>query len=122
MARSAHPSGAANLAIDRQRINDALTLGHSLVSGNLIVPSALRIFLAAAATGLRSATGQGAAARGRVSRTAFLMAASIIVSPPYANIGESVVDNLLGVGIRTKLRPIERAAFIKGYSEKKSRM
>jgi len=28
-------------------------------------------------------------------------------------------DNLLGVGIRSKLRPIERAAFIKEYSEKK---
>ena len=37
----------------------------------------------------------------------------------YANIGESVVDNLLAVGIRTRLRPIERAAFIKGFSEKK---
>ena len=30
-----------------------------------------------------------------------------------------MVDNLLAVGIRTKLRPIERAAFIKGFSEKK---
>ena len=47
------------------------------------------------------------------------MAANTIVNSSYANIGESVVDNLLGVGIRTKLRPIERAAFVKGYSEKK---
>ena len=30
-----------------------------------------------------------------------------------------VVDNLLAVGIRTRLRPIERAAFIKGFVEKK---
>ncbi len=37
----------------------------------------------------------------------------------YSNIGESVVDNLLAVGIRTKLRPIERAGFVKGFSEKK---
>ena len=37
----------------------------------------------------------------------------------YANIGESVVDNLLAVGIRCKLRPVERAAFIKEYGEKK---
>ncbi|MGE3782614.1 MAG: hypothetical protein AB7H71_07725, partial [Alphaproteobacteria bacterium] len=36
----------------------------------------------------------------------------------YANLGESVVDNLLAVGIRTRLRPIERAAFIKGLGEK----
>ena len=37
----------------------------------------------------------------------------------YANIGEAVVDNLAGVGIRAKLRPVERAAFIKEYNEKK---
>jgi peptide/nickel transport system substrate-binding protein len=29
-----------------------------------------------------------------------------------------VLDNLQAVGIRLKLRPIERAAFIKGYAEK----
>ena len=29
-----------------------------------------------------------------------------------------MVDNLLAVGIRAKLRPIERAAYIKGYSAK----
>ena len=36
----------------------------------------------------------------------------------YANIGEAVLDYLQAVGIRAKLRPIERAAFIKGYAEK----
>src|SRR5206468_8580833 len=36
----------------------------------------------------------------------------------YSNIGEAVLDNLQTVGIRAKLRPIERAAFIKGYAEK----
>ena len=33
--------------------------------------------------------------------------------------GEIAIDNLLAVGIRTKLRPIERAAFIKEFQEKK---
>jgi peptide/nickel transport system substrate-binding protein len=36
----------------------------------------------------------------------------------YANIGEAVLDNLHAIGIRGRLRPIERAAFIKGDSEK----
>jgi len=36
----------------------------------------------------------------------------------YANIGEAVLDNLIAAGIHAKLRPIERAAFIKGYAEK----
>jgi peptide/nickel transport system substrate-binding protein len=36
----------------------------------------------------------------------------------YSNLGEAIVNNLQQVGIRTKLRPIERAAFLKGYAEK----
>ena len=39
----------------------------------------------------------------------------------YSNIGEAVLDNLQAIGIRMKLRPIERVAFIKGYAEKKFR-
>ena len=37
----------------------------------------------------------------------------------YANLGEAVANNLQAVGIRVKLRPLERAAFFSGYSEKK---
>ena len=37
----------------------------------------------------------------------------------YANLGEAVLNNLQAVGIRVKLRPLERAAFFKGYAEKK---
>ena len=36
------------------------------------------------------------------------------VDSSYANMGEAVVDNLQQVGIRSKLRPIERAAFLRG--------
>jgi peptide/nickel transport system substrate-binding protein len=36
----------------------------------------------------------------------------------YANLAEAVLNNLQAVGIHTKLRPLERAAFFKGYSEK----
>jgi peptide/nickel transport system substrate-binding protein len=39
----------------------------------------------------------------------------------YSNVAEAVVNNLAEIGIRTKLRPVERAAFIKGYSEKRFR-
>src|SRR5205807_10014147 len=37
----------------------------------------------------------------------------------YSNLGEAVQNNLGEVGIQTKLRPIERAAFLKSWSEKK---
>ena len=36
----------------------------------------------------------------------------------YADLGEAVLNSLQEVGIRAKLRPLERAAFFKGYSEK----
>jgi len=37
----------------------------------------------------------------------------------YANIGEAALDNLAQIGIRAKLRPLERAAFLQGYADKK---
>jgi len=37
----------------------------------------------------------------------------------YANLGEAVLNDLQTAGIRARLRPLERAAFFKGYSEKK---
>jgi len=36
----------------------------------------------------------------------------------YSNLAEAVVDNLGAVGIRTKLRPFERVAFLEGYAKK----
>jgi peptide/nickel transport system substrate-binding protein len=41
------------------------------------------------------------------------------VDSSYTNFGEAVLDNLLAVGIRAKLRPLERAAFFEGYSNQK---
>jgi peptide/nickel transport system substrate-binding protein len=37
----------------------------------------------------------------------------------YGNLGEAVLNNLQAVGIRARLRPLERAAFFSGYSDKK---
>src|SRR5262249_52217925 len=36
----------------------------------------------------------------------------------YASLAEAVLNNLQEVGIRSKLRPLERAAYFSGYSEK----
>ena len=36
----------------------------------------------------------------------------------YGNLGEAVINNLAEVGIKARLRPLERAAFFKGYGEK----
>jgi peptide/nickel transport system substrate-binding protein len=37
----------------------------------------------------------------------------------YANVAEAVINYLQEAGIRVKLRPLERAAFYSGYSQKK---
>jgi peptide/nickel transport system substrate-binding protein len=39
----------------------------------------------------------------------------------YANLGEAALDVLAQIGIRAKLRPLERASFLQGYVEKKYR-
>ena len=36
----------------------------------------------------------------------------------FVNLGEAVLNSLGGAGIRARLRPIERAAFFKSYSDK----
>ena len=82
------------------------------------LPGELRILLATTAAGLRSGQGQAAAGRRRASRMASTPA-SIPATPSYANLGEAVLNNLGEVGIRAKLRPLERVAFFKGYADKK---
>ena len=37
----------------------------------------------------------------------------------YANVAEAILDNFQAVGIRCKLRPLERAAFFEGHASKK---
>jgi peptide/nickel transport system substrate-binding protein len=37
----------------------------------------------------------------------------------YANVQEAILNYLQNVGIRSRLRPLERAAYFKGFSEKK---
>ena len=48
-----------------------------------------------------------------------LEAGAFYCDAAFASIAEAVVNNLREVGIRTNLQPVERAAFYKGYGEKK---
>jgi peptide/nickel transport system substrate-binding protein len=108
---------AASLAIDRKGSNDALTLGYSLITGNPIVPDHYEFFWQPPAPVYDPAAAKKLLAE--AGHPDGFDAGEYYCDSSYANIGETVLDNLLAVGIRTKLRPIERAAFIKGYSEKK---
>jgi peptide/nickel transport system substrate-binding protein len=107
---------AASLAIDRKGTNDALTLGHSLISGNPFVPANYEFFWQPPAPIYDPDKAKQLLAEADYPKG--LDAGEFYCDSSYANIGEAVLDNLRSVGIRAKLRPIERAAFLKGYAEK----
>ena len=46
-------------------------------------------------------------------------AGDLTPNPPYFSMGEAIVDNLGAVGIRTRMRTMERAAFLTAWREKK---
>jgi peptide/nickel transport system substrate-binding protein len=48
-------------------------------------------------------------------------AGDITPLPPYTSLGESVTDMLRGIGIRSRVRTMERASFLTAWREKKLR-
>jgi len=107
---------AANLAIDHKTINDALTLGYSHITGNPLVPDTFEFYWQPPAPEYDPAR-----ARQLLSEAGYpngFDAGFYSCDSSYANLGEAVVNNLGEVGIRAKLRPIERAAFTKANGEK----
>ena len=107
---------AANHAIDRAAINQAETLGFSKITGS-IIPFAFDGFwqppiLPYDATRARRLLTEAGYPNG-------LDAGDYHCDASYANLGEAVVNYLNAAGIRTKLRPLERAAFIAQNRDKK---
>jgi peptide/nickel transport system substrate-binding protein len=108
---------AASLAIDRDGINKALTLGYSRLTGNPFVPDSFDyywqppkpVYDPAQARKLLAEAGYANGFEG----------GEYYCDASYSNLGEAVVNNFAQVGIKTYLRPLERAAFFKGYAEKK---
>jgi peptide/nickel transport system substrate-binding protein len=107
---------AASLAIDRKTINQALTLGHSKLTGS-IIPDSFEYYWQTPAPTYDPAKAKKLLAE--AGHPNGFDAGDYYCDTTYANLGEAVLNNLQAVGIRAKLRPLERAAFFKGYSEKK---
>ena len=108
---------AASLAIDRKAINEALTLGQSRLTSNAFVPPHFEYYWQPP----EPIYDPGGAKRllAEAGYSEGFDAGAYYTDAAFANIGEAVVNSLLEVGIRTTLRPIERASFFKSYSEKK---
>jgi peptide/nickel transport system substrate-binding protein len=107
---------AANLAIDRQAVNQAETLGLSKVTASIIPqqfefswPAPLHPFDPKKAKQLLAEAGYPNG----------FDAGTITADLANASFAEAVVTYFGAVGIRVTIRPLERAAFFKEYADKR---
>ncbi len=107
---------AANLAIDRQSVNQAETLGFSRVTGS-IIPQDFEYAWKAPAYPYDPAQARKLLAEAGYPNG--FDAVSVSSDMVYAPFAEAVGNYWRAVGIRVKLTPKERAAYTKEYTEKK---
>jgi peptide/nickel transport system substrate-binding protein len=106
---------AANLAINRQAINESEYLGFARPASS-IIPRDFQFYWPAP-----SYAYDPARARQLLTEAGFprgFDAGDLSTDAVYAPTAEAVVNDLRAVGIRARLRPLERAAFYKADQEK----
>jgi peptide/nickel transport system substrate-binding protein len=107
---------AANYAIDRGEINKAETLGFSKITWS-IIPSSFEFFWQPPAYPFDPAK-----AKQLLTEAGYpngFDAGAYYCDASYSNLAEAAANYLKAVGIRTELRPLERAAFFSQFREKK---
>jgi peptide/nickel transport system substrate-binding protein len=109
---------AANHAIDRQAINQADALGHAQLVWS-IIPSSFEFFWQPPAYAYDPVRAKRLLAEAGYPNG--FEAGDYYCDAAITTIGEPVVNYLNAAGIRAKLRPIERAAYFKGFADKKYR-
>jgi len=107
---------AASYAINRPAINQAETLGYSRITWS-IIPSTFEFYWQPPGSPYDPARAKQLLAEAGYPNG--FDAGDYFCDAAISNIGEPVVNYLNAGGIRVKLRPIERAAFFRGYAEKK---
>jgi peptide/nickel transport system substrate-binding protein len=107
---------AASHAIDRQALNQAETLGFSKATGSLI-PRALEFSRFFEPDAFDPAKAKRLLAEAGYPNG--FDAGDLYPWPPYFSMGEALAAYLQSVGIRTKIRTMERAAMTTAWREKK---
>ena len=107
---------AASLAIDREALNDAITLGYSKITGS-IIPYSFDFFWQPPLPSYDPVKAKELLAE--AGHLDGFDAGEFYCDSSYSNVAEAVLDNFQSAGIRLKLRPFERAAFVEAYSGKK---
>jgi peptide/nickel transport system substrate-binding protein len=109
---------AVNHALDREAINQAACLGFCPPAG-VIVPRLMDYALQAEPPSYDPAKAKQLLATAGYPNG--LDAGEFVPIPPFTDVSEAVATYLSAVGIRVKLRTMERAAFLTTWREKKLR-
>jgi peptide/nickel transport system substrate-binding protein len=107
---------ATNLALDKQGINEAERMGRSRLTGN-IIPGAMEFALRIAPHPHDPAQAKRLLAEAGYPNG--FDAGDLTPVPPFTSFGEAVANSLAQVGIRTRVRSMERATFFEAWRSRK---